>query len=1226
MRVTRWALVWSLTVFALSACAPPPAGTASSDEPDAPDATQSSEISSPGDAQDPVDVAQPKDAPASTDGADANDGDTVFSDVVDVEPFIDTVELETDGSSPDVLGDGAELPVDTTVADSGADAELALDATDVDGGADAMVTPCTCGDGKCNNATACGENLLVCPADCTVQCGDTICSPGEGPANCAADCCGGCGDGKCKGYQCGENPTTCPKDCGTACGNQVCDKGEDPATCPEDCNWKVCGNHKCDGGEGPDTCPEDCATACGDCLCQGGEDFDSCPVDCGWCGDGVCSNCALANETTETCANDCSFKECNPKFKGPQCNDGEPCTYDTCSAAGSCVHAPVETAGLASVPTCTDANDCTGTDHCQAGSCAPGGLVSCDDGIACSLDSCVAQGGCQHVATPKDGTPCDDGDKCTSNDICQEGVCKGGQTDCNDNNSCTADSCETGVGCVHMALDGTPCDDGSACTIQDACAGSKCLAGALLDCNDNEPCTIDSCAKASGCVHVAKADASKCSDANPCTGKDACASGTCVGTAINCDDGNPCTVDDCDPVLVCIHLPSAPTTCDDGNFCTLGDMCKGGSCLSGAQQGCDDGTVCTIDYCSPTQGCVHLGLSAGNCNDSDICTVADVCLAGVCKGAALNCSDGNACTGDSCAPGVGCTHWPVNGFSCDDGNQCTNNDFCMSGTCHPGSLHGCDDKNQCTKDTCDASAGCVHLALDATPCDDSSACTVQDMCAKGTCSGRDVLWFQGGPGSGTAEWGKFKGVVEAANGDLVATGYQTDPSGMHGQLLSRVDKTAALVAVNNTWKLNVDLTPQGVVALSDGTFAVYGAWGVFDKATGLVPDGWGVVYLFDSTLYSTDALGYNIVGTQDIFFGGSESPAAPGQFAVAGQAGGEAIIAVFQAVSGKLQSLASFKLGASSGCLMSSLNDVVGDAAGGYVAVGSCSTETNGTLAELGLIVRVSPELLTGYSTYPSETLNELWFESIVEGSDGSYWVVEHSAVPSATGYKESWSVIHFSHDLYPIGKTFSTLAAVHKILRLHGSPDQFLLVGEHPENSAGYLAWLGPDGLLRHTRDVYPSAGATIMLNGGAVLADGSIAVVGSSYAPFATPIVVRADYWGNASCSSSGLCVTRSFPDCNDGNPCTNNDCSVGTCGTVLNDCDDLNDCTVDSCNWVGCLHTPIADGTACADGLCATSDCHAGGCTGATYCDDSIACTKDYCVPETGTCKHDPQGTCP
>jgi len=74
------------------------------------------------------------------------------------------------------------------------------------------------------------------------------------------------------------------------------------------------------------------------------------------------------------------------------CNDGNPCTIDSCGPKG-CVHIPVN---------CDDGNACT------IDSCGPKGCVhipvNCDDGNACTIDLCDANG-CVHIPMN-----CDKGD------------------------------------------------------------------------------------------------------------------------------------------------------------------------------------------------------------------------------------------------------------------------------------------------------------------------------------------------------------------------------------------------------------------------------------------------------------------------------------------------------------------------------------------------------------------------------------------------------------------------------------------------------------------------------------------------------------------------------------------------------------------------------------------------------------------------------------------------
>ncbi len=118
---------------------------------------------------------------------------------------------------------------------------------------------------------------------------------------------------------------------------------------------------------------------------------------------------------------------------------------------------------------------------------------------------------------------------------------------------------------------------------------------------------------------------------------------------------------------------------------------------------------------------------------------------------------------------------------------------------------------------------------------------------------------------------------------------------------------------------------------------------------------------------------------------------------------------------------------------------------------------------------------------------------------------------------------------------------------------------------------------------------------------------------------------------CTASGVCVGSGGPDCDDGDPCTKNQCASSACynteyepeGTpCLNDdkclvnttcnasgectsseeksCDDNNPCTVDSCDPdLGCVNEPD-DSLECDDGNVCTLDDH---------------CVEGVCAPEAG-----------
>jgi MYXO-CTERM domain-containing protein len=263
------------------------------------------------------------------------------------------------------------------------------------------------------------------------------------------------------------------------------------------------------------------------------------------------------------------------------CNDGNPCTDDACSAP-NCVFTPN------SVP-CDDGSACTSSDVCAGGACS-GVAVECDDGDDCTLDVCDAVLGCVH------GSACDDA------------------------NDCTDDSCDAISGCAHAPNSGASCDDEDACTEDDVCSAGVC-AGTSKSCDDDKPCTDDSCDPATGCQHIGKTG--PCDDDNACTTGETCSQGICGGgTPVSCDDHNECTTDSCVPTIGCAHA-GREGPCGDATACAAG-YCMSGSCSAPVPVDCDDDDPCTQDSCGEPNGCTHTPLDACCHTDAD-CGGSDEC-------------------------------------------------------------------------------------------------------------------------------------------------------------------------------------------------------------------------------------------------------------------------------------------------------------------------------------------------------------------------------------------------------------------------------------------------------------------------------------------------------------------------------------------------------------------------------------------------------------------------
>jgi hypothetical protein len=108
------------------------------------------------------------------------------------------------------------------------------------------------------------------------------------------------------------------------------------------------------------------------------------------------------------------------------CNDGEDCTKDSCSPADAkCLYVELK-------QSCDDGNACTEGDACGTDSktnkytCIGGKGPNCDDNNPCTADTCDLKSGCKNTIDTKITVPCYTGDPKTQN----KGACKDGKRAC----------------------------------------------------------------------------------------------------------------------------------------------------------------------------------------------------------------------------------------------------------------------------------------------------------------------------------------------------------------------------------------------------------------------------------------------------------------------------------------------------------------------------------------------------------------------------------------------------------------------------------------------------------------------------------------------------------------------------------------------------------------------------------------------------------------------------
>ncbi len=625
--------------------------------------------------------------------------------------------------------------------------DLCLGAVCKAGGPAACADGNPCTDDSCDPNVGCQHvaNSVVCDDGYACTVGD-YCQAGQcvsGVSGCQCQTLSDCAkleDGNlCNGtLQCVAN--ACVLNAATIV---VCDSSKDNSCLHATCSPQT---GQCAPVASPDAspCSDNDACTLGD-ACSGGQcigpkllgcddknpcTIDSCDATFGCSSAYATSNCDDGSPCTQGDA--CNAGLC--VGQAISCDDGNACTTDSCVNPKGCQHIFVG-------GPCDDGSACTVQDVCVAGLCTAGVTVVCNDGNPCTIDSCSALSGCQSAPLV---APCNDGNPCTLGDQCLAGKCQGGLNtkNCSDGDPCTADSCVAMTGsCIHVAINGCggnctadsdcpataggcqvghctknkcsfapvtngiACNDANLCTTGESCKGGVCKGGLAKVCDDGNVCTLDSCSFASGQCTFASAIGTPCSDGNACTSNDFCWLGGCQsGQAKACADSDPCTADTCLPSSGdCSHkaIPGCISQCTTAADCGISpDPCQFLTCNVAKGQ-CQTKPAANLTAC----------------NDGNPCTSQDLCFGGLCQGiGTLNCSDGNPCTTDSCNKALGqCVHAPATG-ECTDGNPCTIGDQCAGGGCQPGAAKVCNDGKPCTADVCDAKTGiCVFKAIPGCP-------------------------------------------------------------------------------------------------------------------------------------------------------------------------------------------------------------------------------------------------------------------------------------------------------------------------------------------------------------------------------------------------------------------------------------------------------------------------------------------------------------------------------
>jgi|GEM_PF-970110 len=237
-------------------------------------------------------------------------------------------------------------------------------------------------------------------------------------------------------------------------------------------------------------------------------------------------------------------------LSGEECDDGNPCTDDTCNG-GICQNGPI--------PNCIP---------------CPNGATDCSDGIACTSDICVG-GVCQFPANCAD-----DGEPCNGDEFCDVG----GTGQCEHTGDPCPGICVPGQGCPcgaplvesagsrYIAITPQPEDGPTPTAFVVTSPDWPCMTkyvGAFLRCGGSGPaCTGD-------------ADCNACTVlSSPCLTNDDCR--TCQGSTDPCQSSADCGGLPCESVQVC---QLSGLTCDSSGSLEEFDI---------DQDGIPDGVIATL--------------------------------------------------------------------------------------------------------------------------------------------------------------------------------------------------------------------------------------------------------------------------------------------------------------------------------------------------------------------------------------------------------------------------------------------------------------------------------------------------------------------------------------------------------------------------------------------------------------------------------------------------------
>jgi hypothetical protein len=477
----------------------------------------------------------------------------------------------------------------------------------------------------------------------------------------------------------------------------------------------------------------------------------------------------------------------------------------------------------------------------------------------------------------------------------------------------------------------------------------------------------------------------------------------------------------------------------------------------------------------------------------------------------------------------------------------------------------CDDGEACTQDSCHVLEGCQHLALSAAPCD-ADPCTEGGQCLGGKCVGRNKLWslaLSAQPGGNDIA----TGVAQDGNGDLIAVGNAMRGVGNNDNFMVRLPTTGTDAAHLGTpeWleeDAGHDDLLMGVAPLNGGGFLAVGERR--SQYTVMQPQvqTWARWIWIKPESDTPEPHHMSISGNHGL---AGVARAGDGSLLAVGHVDNTALLARFNAdaTPGWKIALGPAMPGASE------LLDVAAVPVQQPVWVAAGWTLPQGQALQRGWAVQLAgpaTEVAWNVTLTPPDGLPGI-MQRIVALPDGGAVAIgtagdtPFAGVPAESGGRMWWVRLSPQGDV--VWQKLTGLGwGIQSLVRVPGEDLLLASVSVYPSHGLRLAARAldGTDLGLSAERPGY--AAGMLVLADGTLFSAGAIGVAGQN-----DTWLARTDRWGARTCALSGTCFGQIAMHCDDGNPCTADDCGGAT----------------------KCEHPAMPDGVQCAAGLtCSGGQC--------------------------------------